>query len=202
MLRFSLRTKLILSFSLVIVIGVFLSVIIGISLIGNTIIRQAQDKVRLDLNSAREVYQKESESIKCLIRLTARRFFIKDAILKNDTEKIREELQRIRKSESLDILTLTDEKGYVKIRARNPAVRGDRLNDGIINLVLLNKQPGVSTRIFPQEELEKEGADLAEQARIKLVPTPKAKPREGKVETYGMMIISAAPVVDYDGNLI
>ena len=175
MLRFSLRTKLILSFSLVIVIGVFLSVIIGISLIGNTIIRQAQDKVRLDLNSAREVYQKESESIKCLIRLTARRFFIKDAILKNDTEKIREELQRIRKSESLDILTLTDEKGYVKVRARNPAVRGDRLNDGIINLVLLNKQPGVSTRIFPQEELEK---------------------------VSGMMIISAAPVIGYDENLI
>lgn len=202
MLRFSLRTKLILSFSLVIVIGVFLSVIIGISLIGNTIIRQAQDKVRLDLNSAREVYQKESESIKCLIRLTARRFFIKDAILKNDTEKIREELQRIRKSESLDILTLTDEKGYVKVRARNPAVRGDRLNDGIINLVLLNKQPGVSTRIFPQEELEKEGTDLAEQARIKLVPTPKAKPREGKVEVSGMMIISAAPVIGYDENLI
>ena len=79
---FSLRTKLILSFSIVIIVGVFLSTIVGVSLIGNTIVKQAQDKVRLDLNSAREVYQEESNSIKNTIRLTAIRFFIKDAILK------------------------------------------------------------------------------------------------------------------------
>ena len=202
MSRFSLRTRLTLSFSLVIVIGVFLSVIIGLSLIGNTIIRQAQDKVRLDLNSAREVYHEESKDIRDIVRLTAVRFFIKEAIYKNDTKKLRMELQRIRESESLDILTLTDEQGYVRVRAHNPDVDGDQLKNGIVNFVLSDKRPVVSTRIISRKELEKEGANLAEQARIRLVPTPKAKPREGTVETSGMIITAAAPVFDYDGNII
>ena len=90
MIRLSLRTKLILSFSIVIIVGVFLSVIVGIQLIGNTIIRQAQDKVRLDLNSAREVYQTESSKIKCTVRLTAKRFFIKDALLEEDRQTLKE----------------------------------------------------------------------------------------------------------------
>ncbi|MGB7055531.1 MAG: histidine kinase, partial [bacterium] len=78
--RLPLRTKLIVSFSIVIIIGVFLSTIIGIRLIGSAIIRQAQDKVRLDLNTAREVYRGEAEAIRTKIRLTASRFFIKDAL--------------------------------------------------------------------------------------------------------------------------
>ena len=54
MQRFSLRTKLLLSFSTVIVVSALLSLIIGTYLV-KTIIEQAQGKVKLDLNSAREV---------------------------------------------------------------------------------------------------------------------------------------------------
>ena len=53
----SLRTKLILSFSVVIAICGIFATYMDIRLIGDGIIRQAQDKVRIDLNSAREIYQ-------------------------------------------------------------------------------------------------------------------------------------------------
>jgi len=176
--------------------------IIGVRLIGNGIIKQAQDKVRLDLNSAREVYQEESNNIKNIIRLSAMRFFIKESILKNDRKKLNEELQKIRKNESLDILTLTDKTGRIFVRARNPAIYGDWLNDTIVNYVLLKKQPIASTQIIFKEELEKEGKDLVEQTTIKLIPTPKAIPRPDTVETSGMMIKAAAPVIDHNGDLI
>lgn len=203
MLRFSLRTKLIFSFSLVIAIGVFLSVIVAITLIGNTIIKQAQDKVRLDLNSAREVYQKETERVGCIIHTSSSRFCIKDAVLEKDRERLTELLQEIKEdNKPLDILSITDEKGNVLARANNPEKYGDKTDNDLVNIALSEKKQVTSTLIIPKEELEKEGHKLAEQARIDLVPTPKARPRVEKEETAGMMISAAAPVFDYDGNLI
>jgi len=104
--------------------------------------------------------------------------------------------------ESLDILTLVDKKRCVLVRALNPTIYGDQLNDEVVNWVMAKKQAVVSTQIVPQEELQKESEDLAQQARLELIPTPRAKPRTEAVETSGMMIKAAAPVFDYDGNLI
>jgi len=196
----SLKTKLILSLLVVVLISGLISTIIGARLIGNGIINQAQDKVRLDLNSAREVYLEKSENIKDVVRLTAVRFFIKDAILHKERKILEKELQKIMKDESLDILTLTDKDGRVYVRASNTTLYGDELDDDVVNWVLLKKQPVITTQIIPKAQLEKEGKNLSEQATIKLIPTPKAIPRANTVETSGMVIKAAAPVFDYDGK--
>ena len=201
-MKILLRTKLIICLLSVVLISGLISTIVGVRLIGDGIIKQAQDKVRLDLNSAREIYQEESGDIKDIVRLTATRFFLKDALLRKDRENLEKELQKIRKDESLDILTLTDTKGRVIMRACNPTVYGDLLNDEMMNWVLSKKEAIVATQIIPQEELEKESKELAEQARIELIPTSKAKPRKDIEETSGMMIKAVAPVVGYDDNLI
>lgn len=200
--RSSLRTKLTLSFSIVIIIGVFLSTLIGVRLIGNTIIRQAQDKVRLDLNTAREVYQQENGDVKDAIRLTSVRFFLKDAVLNNDRKRLITELRKIREDEGLDVLTLTNSRGRVLARACNPARYGDELNDEIVQWVLSKKEVVVATEIVSRIALEKETEELAQQARMSILPTPKARSRTETEETSGMMITGAAPVFDYDGNLI
>ncbi|UCG29199.1 MAG: cache domain-containing protein [candidate division WOR-3 bacterium] len=200
--RFPLRAKLIVVFSLVIVIGVFISTLVGINLIGTAIIRQAQDKVRLDLNSAREVYKAESDAIKTKIRLTADRFFIKDALYINDHDRLRRELQKIRERESLDILTLTDDKGMVLVRAHNTSVFGDRPEDDLVDLVRSRREPVVATMIVSEDEMVRLGATFLESARIDLIPTPKSRPSEKKVEQSGMFIKAAAPVFDYSGRLI
>jgi two-component system NtrC family sensor kinase len=201
-MRKSLKTKLILSFLSVVLISGLISTIVGARLIGDGIIRQAQDKVRLDLNSAREVYHDKHENIKDIIRLTALRFFIRDAILHNDKKILETELQQILKEEGLDILTLTDAKGRVIMRARNPKMYGDRPDDAMLDWVLLHKEVIVSTQIIPAGALEKEDKSLAEQAKISLIPTPKAIPRVDTVETSGMTIKAAAPVYDYNGKFI
>ena len=190
------------SLILVVLISGVISMIVGVRLLGDGIIKQAQDKVRLDLNSAREVYQEESGNIKDIVRLTAIRFFMRDAILSKNREKLQVELQRIRESEYLDILTLIDKKGYVLVRARNPENYGDQLNDEMANWVFLNKEVIVKTQIISKNELQKESKELADRARIALISTPKARPREEIEETSGMIIKAAAPVFDYDGNLI
>ena len=80
----SLRTKLIISFLAVIIICGMVATMVGSHLIVTGIIRQAQEKVKIDLNSAREVYREKEENIKDIMRFTAVRFFIVDAILENE----------------------------------------------------------------------------------------------------------------------
>ncbi|KPK45897.1 MAG: hypothetical protein AMK74_02010 [Nitrospira bacterium SM23_35] len=202
-MKVSLKTKLVTSFLTVILICGLVATLVGIRLIGTGIINQAQDKVRHDLDSGREVYREEMENLKDVIHLTASRFFIKDAISNNDIDIIRKELQVIRQRKSMDILTLTDEFGRIIIRARNPSVRGDnQIHDELVAHVLSTKEAVVGTVIEQRDELVKEGDDLVEQAYIKVIVTPKAVPRIETEQTSAMCIKAAAPVLRNDGSLI
>jgi len=202
-MKASFRTKLAISFlALIITFGLVVT-LIYMWLISRGVISQAQEKVRCDLNSAREIYREEGENIKDTIRFTALRFFIKDAISANDIETLKNDLEKIRKAESLDILTLTNETGQVIVRSRNPSIYGDnQASDEFVTQVLLDKKVLAGTVIVPREELVKEGLDLAEQACIKFVPTPKAKPRPQTEQTSGMVMKAAALVLGRDGRLV
>jgi two-component system NtrC family sensor kinase len=202
-MRISLKAKLIISFLAVIVICGLVATLVAIRLIGTGIINQAQDKVRIDLNSAREIYREESENLKDVVRFTALRFFIKDAIRDNDVESLQKGLEKIRNAESLDILTLTDENGRVIVRSGKPAVIGDnQAGDEFVSQVLSAREIVSGTVIVPREELLKERPDLAEQAYIKFIHTQKEKPSPKTELTSGMMIKAAAPVFGSDGSLV
>ncbi len=202
-IKISLKTKLIVSFLAVVIITGSVTTLIGVNLIGSGIIREEQDRVRTDLYSAREIYQEELKEIRDLVRLTAERFFIKEAILEGNLKGIEKELIRIKEEEQLDILTLTDENGDVLFRANNPNIYSDnQAEDELISSVLLYKESIASTQIISREELEKEGKDLAEQAYIKFIPTPNEKERPEKEETSGMVLKAAAPIIDYDNELL
>jgi len=62
----------------VIIICGLVAALVGMRLIVAGVINQAQDNVRNDLNSAREIYRQEAERIKDVVRFTALRFFLKD----------------------------------------------------------------------------------------------------------------------------
>ena len=202
-MKASLRIKLVTCFLAVILICGLVATLVGTQFIGTGIIRQAQDKVRNDLNSARVIYRQENEELQDTVRLTAMRFFIKDALLKNDMTILMEELGKIRKEESLDILTLTDRDGRVLLRLRDLSKSGDsQREDGLVSRVLSTEEAVATTMIMSEEELLKEGADLAEQAHIEFIPTPKAKRTQQTRQTCGMMMKAAAPIHGYDGSLL
>jgi len=202
-MKISLRTKLIISFLAVIIICGLVATLVGMQLIGTGIINQAQDKVKNDLNSAREIYREETENLKDIVRFTALRFFLKDAVLERDIERLKKELDQIRRAEFLNVLTLTDKSGQVIVRCRNPSVSGDsQAEDELVSRVLSEGEIVAGTVIVPREQLIKEGADLAEQAYIKFIHTPKAKLTSETEQTSGMMIKAAAPVLGDDGRVI
>ena len=198
-----LQTKLICSFLAVIVMLSLAVALLGFHIIKRNIIDQAQTQVRNDLNFAREIYQCEVDKVYNLVRLSTARYFLRDAIVTNDLKPILARLHQIRKDEALDILTLTDASGKVIARTRNPTVLGDnQAQDELVIYVLAEKKPVSGTVLIERTELLKESVELADQAKIQLVNTPRAKPTKAKAQTSGMMIKAASPVFDYEDKLI
>jgi len=199
---FSLRTKLILSFIVIIFVGGTGTTILGTRLVANTLIRQAQRKVTHDLASAWMVYNEKLNEIKNIITFTAARESISEAMQNNQRDLLLQYLNRVRVENGLDILTLTDDRGRVLLRTRNTEAMGDdQSRDEIVRLAL-QKDIIASTQIVSRKELEKEGRDLVTQAYMAILPTPKAKPRKGAEETSGMMLKAAAPIVGQAGKLL
>ena len=199
---FSLRTKLILSFIVIIFVGGSGTTILGTRLVANTLIRQAQRKVTHDLAAAWIVYNEKLSEVRNIITFTAARESIAEALQNNQRELLQRYLNRVRIENDLDILTLTNDQGKVILRTRNTEVVGDsQLQDEVVHVALQNEVVA-STQIIPREELLKEGKDLARQAYMAIIPTPKAKPRKGAEETAGMMLKAAAPIVDQAGRLL
>jgi two-component system NtrC family sensor kinase len=197
----TLRSKLVFSFLLIVLAGGTASIIIGIRMVGNTIIAEAHKKVQHDLASARIIYQEKLSRIQDVLNLTAKRDLIIRAIMGHQVELLRRELERVRIDYGLDILTVVDRKGIVLTRTRSPYFSQDyKGNDELVRRAL-GKQIVSSTEIIPRDELAQEGQDLARQAYMEFVPTPKAKSRPEDKETAGMMMKAAVPVLDINNEV-
>lgn len=201
--KVSISTKLILSFLLVIALGSAVFIIVGVQLIGDRIVAEAQEQVRHDLNTAREIYTSRLLQVNNVIRFTAERFFLKDALLSNNLQHIAEELVKVKRNEGLDILTVTDQTGRVLQRSNSSTLVGDDHNtDPLVMEVLSQREPIAVTAIVSAVELRKESQGLADKACCEVIDTPRARESEMQELNDGMMLKAAAPILDYQGNLI
>ena len=202
-LQSSLQTKILIFFQSMVIIGGLVALTLGILLYGRTILKQAQERARIDLNSAWMVYNESVKDVETIVRMTAEGFFLRQGFTSNSKlDHVKRELERIRIENRLDFLTLTDRQGMVLLRTRYPYDRGDdQSNDEMIRMAL-KKQVSSGTQIIPREILAREGSDMVRQAFMVFVPTVNAKPREHDRETSGMVIKAAVPVIDANGNLL
>ena len=195
--------KLILSFILVSIVATSVFTFAGIRLMANRIVAETQDRIRNDLNAAREIYSGEARHINDVVRLNARRPIIQDALLSGDSTGINSDLFNVKQSEGLDFLTLTDEFGNVVMRTNYPYNIGDNLaQDEVLSYVMNTKDTVNTTTILSEEVLQSESSALAEKARFNIIDTPMARPSTKTEETSGMAIVSASPVFDSSQNLI
>src|SRR4030042_7084756 len=201
-MRISAKTQIALLFlAVACFVGVVTSIIAN-SLITNQIIYEAQERVKEHLSTAGWVYASKIRDIDRTVYWTSIRHVLKNGIKQKNVSFIRDELQSLIAEEGLDLLTLVDRNGRVIFRFHNPPVSGDRLSeDPFIKRSLEGK--GISgTQIVSRQELLKEGEKLADRALFQLIPTPKEKPTEKVEESSGMVLKSAYPVVDFNGNIL
>jgi len=187
---------------IIIIFGGLITLSIGWRLVKKTIISQAQTKVRHDLSSAWMVFNEKLNDIKEIVALTAARESLHEAIRNKRLDILLKYLRRVREDYGLDILNLTDSEGRVIVRTRNPKIVGDDQSQDEILMWALNRGVIAHPQIVSREELLKEGEDLADQAYMDFIQTPKAAPRAEDRETSGMMLKAASSVVDENNILL
>jgi two-component system, NtrC family, sensor kinase len=200
--HFSLRKKIILNFLLVILFGGIITLFLGYRLVRNTLISQAQNKIKHDLSAAWMVFNEKLNDIKEIVCLTAVREEIQRGLESGNPQQALKYLSQIRLEYGLDILNLTDSDGIVLVRARNPNIIGDdRSGDSMIEWA---RQGGTVSHpeIVTRNELEKEGEELADQAAMNIISTPKASDITQDRETSGLMLKAAAPIRGNDGRIL
>ncbi|MDR5695168.1 MAG: cache domain-containing protein [Armatimonadota bacterium] len=201
--RRSMATKLILSYLLIIVVAVIIIVLVGTQLVGQLILSEAQTSMANALNTAREILYDRLDDVYDVVRLTSDRFFLKDALQKGKIEEATAELARIARSEGLDFLTVADASGKVILRTSNPSVIGDyRNHDPLIAAARERKIPVAAVNVMARADLLQESPLLADQAYIRFVETPKARPRPETKETSGMVLEAVSPILGYHNGLI
>mgnify|MGYP001057388947 CR=1 FL=1 len=216
----SIATKLILSFLLIILVAGVIFSVAGIYLIGNRIVTEAQEKVRTDLNSAREIFLGQLRHVHDVVRFTADRFSLRNALLSGrlrratdehgiiqnadeDTRKLIDELAKIGTREGLDVLTVTDESGTVLVRTSNLAFSRDKqAHKELVAAALDRRDPVAAVSIISAGDLARESPLLAERAYFRFIYTPKARVRTDTEETAGMVLMAAAPIFDFHDRLV
>jgi two-component system, NtrC family, sensor kinase len=201
--RLPLATKLILSFLLVIVFVSLVFIVVGVQLIGNRIVSEAQEKVRYDLNSAQVMYSTKLSNVNDVVRFAADRAILMNYLLSGDVQLATSELVIVKQREKLDVLTVTDKSGKVLLRTSNLTLVGDdESQNPLVSRVLKTKEPVAATMIVPPDELQKESPALANQAYFQFIDTPMARPTKETEETSGMMLEAAAPIFDLQNNFL
>jgi two-component system NtrC family sensor kinase len=201
-MKISTKTQLALIFlALACFIGVVTSIIVN-SLVTNQIIFEAQERVKEHLSTARWVYESKIRDIDRTIRWTSIRHVLKRGLKEKNISSIKNELLGLMAEEGLNFLTIADRKGTVIFRLHNPKVSGDSLIHDPFVKVALGKKSISGTEVLSGDELLREGESLAQMAIIPSVPTPKERPTKKVEETSGMVLKSAHPIIDFNGEVL
>ena len=201
-MKVTTKTQLaILFLALACFIGVITALIVN-SIVTNQIISEAQERVKEHLSSARWVYESRIRDIDKVIRWTSIRHVLKEGIKRKNMSSIKNEILRLMSEEELDFITLVDREGRVLFRFHNPRVSGDSLAQDPFIKAALGKKGVSGTQVLSGDELLKEGKALAQKATITSIPTPKEKPSQKVEETSGMILKSAHPILDFNGEIL
>lgn len=191
-----LRIKLFWAFMIVVLIVGILSAVIGIQMIRNRVVEEAQTRVTLDLGSAWAVSHAKLDEIQTILKLVAAKKLIVDACSakSGETAELQNRLELTRTSFKLDFLTLVDPDGKVVLRAAPPYTKGDFVSAAPAIAAALRGEPVSGFQVIDQGTLQKESDGLAERALLKLENTRYARPSVKFDENRGLAMIAAAPV--------
>jgi len=167
----SLKTRILFSFLLVILVLSVPTAVLGYRVIQKNIIRRADQQVRDSINAAQIVYTGE-------------------------IERIGEALKLVSPNGNMEALKSGLNVHYLQYVARPDF---GTLRSEIAQAALRKREPVGGTRIISSEELATMPGDFPGQAPIEIKPTPRARPTDKRVLNAVMAKEYAVPVLDSGG---
>ncbi|OGV57971.1 MAG: hypothetical protein A2283_15505 [Lentisphaerae bacterium RIFOXYA12_FULL_48_11] len=191
-----LRTKLFIWFAVLVLLFGGLSAYVGIQIINDRVIEEAQTRVRLNLSSAWALYNFHLQEIETVLKLAA----VKEVVVEmaeggkwNDPE-VCSRMEKIRTGFGLDFLDIVGSNGKVMMRTTQPNVTGDFKATEPAIASALKGEVMTCMSVISGEDMKREGENLAEKAYIELEDTPRARRTDRKEESRGMVMTCAAPI--------
>jgi two-component system NtrC family sensor kinase len=175
---------------------------VGGQLLYKTVLNEATNRVRLDLNAAQEIYLSRIKGVKVALNITTLGPVFRWALERHDAQKIIPLLTNIAQQTELDFVGIVTKDGKTLCRiGPNSIPKGNSPPNPIANLALQERIAVSGTVILSNEFLFAENPELANRARIRLLPTKMATPRPENEELSGMALAAAVPVYD-SGNFL
>ena len=192
----SLRTKIFISFMLIVICGTSVSTFLGSKIIAQAMLNEAFKQIRHGLQVADMVYAARVESIRKSIVDAAGTDRLAAALHPLKRDALPQVLERFRAQNNLDFLAYQDAKTRRIVRASGSGSAPQGANPepvpDFLNAALEEKSVIAGTEVLPRDWLLRENPALAERARIVRIPGSAQSP--GQDETSGMVLVAAAPV--------
>ena len=171
-----------------------------------------QNRVRLDINTAKLIYNNKLEKIMSLVQFTADGSDLQELIGRDDITGMKFLQGLIRRGTGtqqgndnvfLDMLTVVDTSGKVLYRAANPAISKDNLlKDPVVRNCIRKKISLSSTELMSIKDILRENPTLSQRAKTDIVKTPlSADIKEDKL-SEGMVMKVAYPIMDRNTNVL
>jgi two-component system NtrC family sensor kinase len=199
----SIRSKLIAGFLGVSFLVGAVSLLVGGQLLYKAFFNEAENRIRLDLNAAREFYLNRVRGVEVALNTTTLGSGFRSALEGHDDRELVDRLTRLARQAELDFAGVVMNRGTTLCRIGPHSIpkKNHRVPNPIANRALKQRVPVSGTVVLSKEFLAAEDPALADQASIRILPTPRAAPRAEGVETSAMALAAAIPVFE-DNELL
>lgn len=195
---YSLRWRIVVSYSLILIAGGVSTALIGLRIAGTALLEQTRLQVDHDLSAARSIYQAHIDNIRQCVDILATSRRVIELLRDPTTPAYREYLAGLRVSRGLDFLSIADARGQAVFRAAAPGRAGDRVELAAV-VQALRGQPAAGTEAVSLRPLGAENPNLPARAAIELAPVPG---QTAERLTAGLVQIAASPIRDEEGRTI
>jgi two-component system NtrC family sensor kinase len=194
----SIRSKLIGGFLGVSFLVGAVSLIVGGRLLYKAVLSEATNRIRLDLNTAREIYHNRIKGVEVVLDTTSLGSGFRDDLKIQDTSALVNRLRRLARYGELDFAGIVTKEGTTLCRIGPHPIptKKTQVPNPIANLARRQLVPISGTVVLSKEFLLAENPRLADQAMIRGLPTPRAAPRAEEEQTAGMALAAAIPVLE------
>jgi len=193
----STRAKLIFSFLSVALLVGTVSLIVGWRLLYGSVLNEANNRVRQDLNVARVIYDDRAAAIQLSLETTVYGAAFNGAMASRDFALLRTMLEGVSLRLGLDFAGILTADGTTLCRIGcesdlSPPIYGRM---PVADKALKERRTVSGTVVLDRSTLECEHPDLAKRSRVVIRQETKGEAHPPAVETSGLAIASAVPVM-------
>jgi two-component system NtrC family sensor kinase len=190
----STRTRLITSFLAVALLVGLVSLFAGGQLLYNSVLSEATNRVRLDLNAAREIYDQHLRSILLALEISVLEDKSRHLSVDADRDAFTAWLRVVARKAKLDFLSVADEDGRVLASIGTGPMGRAMPGNELFRLALRKNKSLAGTIVMDHDSLAAEDPALARRANIEQIATSMARPQNTVAPGSGLVLAAAAPL--------